>query len=244
MQREQVITAGITNIPLTKPAKLYFLLDMNDTEKINTVYSIFENLNIRAKRIDNNYTQKVYLTTLNEIDSKTIKMIFKNFRTLRPKLNSIWRYLFWEIDNQEETTLQDVVEVYRFMRLPVYVHKTMRGYHFISVKPICEVVMNLAISYVRNTNIKYPPLTLRIKPNKYPNEDKVWHEGFIISDVFHKDTQYLRNWIVEQDFTKIQEHYQLVWYPIPDQDKLESMSYEDRLKFELEQIENERELNK
>lgn len=238
-----IITCGITNVPLTKPAKMYFNVHFENTEDMNLVYSIFENLQIPIKRIDNNYTQMAYITTQNEIDTKIIKMIFRNFRTLRPKLNSIWRYLFWEIDNQNEELLYEVLEIYRFMKLPVYVHKTMRGYHFLSVKPICESVFNWCISNIRTTNPKYPPLTLRIKPNKYPNEDKVWNEGFIIADTYHADTKYLRDWIVNQDYVKLQEHYQLVWYKLSKtQEELDNMTLEQRLIYEQEQIDFEREL--
>lgn len=239
-----IITCGITNVPLTKPAKVYFNIPFDAFTNLELVYSIFENLKIPIKRIDNNYMQMAYITTLNEVDTKIIKMIFKNFRTLRPKLNSNWRYLFWEIDNQDEELLYEVLEIYRFMKLPVYVHKTMRGYHFLSVKPIQDNVFQWCISNIRRTNIKYPPLTLRIKPNKYPNEKEIWNEGFIISDTYHADTKYLRDWIVNQDYIKLQEHYQIVWYPlIKTQEELDAMTYEQRLIYEQEQIDYEKVLN-
>lgn len=236
-----IITCGITNVPLTKPAKLHFNIPFDDFNDLELVYSIFEHLKIPIKHIDNNYLQMAYITTINEIDTKVIKMIFRNFRSLRPKLNSTWRYLFWEIDNQEEELLYEVLEIYRFMKLPVYVHKTMRGYHFLSVKPICDSVFQWCISNIRRTNPKYPPLTLRIKPNKYQNEKEIWNEGFIIADTFHSDTKYLRDWIVNQDYVKLQEHYQIVWYPLKKtQEELDNMSFEQRLKYEQEQIDFER----
>lgn len=241
MSKELILTAGITNSVLTKPAKVFFTIDFTDNNKIETVYSIFENLNIPIKRIDNNFTQSAFFITDNDVDSKTIKMIWKNFRLLRPKIYSQWRYIFWEIDNQDTDSLYHVLAVFEILKLPVYVHKTFRGYHFLCIKPVELSVFQWATENLKITNPKYPPLTLRILPNKYPNES--FSDGFIVESKIHNDTHELKKLVETQDISALQQKYAIVWYYIPDQKDLDEMSFEERLDFEQEQIDNERMLN-
>jgi|SRR6185503_12351493 len=209
---KEEMTCGIVNIPLTKPAQVYFRVKYDDYK--NTVYNIFESLNIPFYRVDNPYTESSMFTSNDKLDSKTLKLIFRNYRTLRPKLISDWRYLFWEIDNHEQNNLAFVLSIYQQLELPVYVHKTMRGYHFFSIKPILEIQWNNAITALRNTNTSYPPITLRINPNKYVGEYEIFRDGFVVMPKQHSDTLQLRTWIESCAFSKIQEQYMLVWYNI------------------------------
>lgn len=227
IRTKEEMTAGITNIPLSKPATLYFIFD--NEESIEQCYRMFESLKIGFTRKDNWYNNTSMFKTLRELESKEIRMIFRNYSTLRPKLITEWRYLFWEIDSRENALMENVLEIYRMLRLPVYIHKTMRGYHFLSVKPIKESIFKWAITHLRAlgtleqispalqiyySNDKYPPITLRIKPNKYVNEEIIFKDGWIMSDVEHSDTKQLRDWINYQNLDKIAQYYQLVWYPI------------------------------
>lgn len=235
----EVMTAGITNIPLTKPAYIYFTTDIPKYEcaLIENIYNVFDSMNIPFTRTDNHYTNRTFFISQNEIDSKHIKMIWRNFKTLRPKVKGNWRYLFWEIDDSEETALDKVIAIYRILKLPMYVHRSMRGYHFLSVKPITKELWNWAITQLRDSNETYPPITLRVKPNKYINEDKIFNEGFIIAENYHSDTKQLRDWIVNQNLVKLGEQYQLVNYPFPKQEELDNMGYEQRLEYQQRQIE-------
>ena len=213
VRTKENLTCGIVNIPMTYPAKVYFTPD-NTYEYLETIYSIFESMKIPFHREDNAYTQTTTLISDIEIESNKIKTIYKNFRTHRPKLLSNWRYLFWEIDNQDMNNVKSVLEVYSSLHLPVYVHKTLRGYHFLSVKPIQEHIWNNAIKNLRYSNETYPPITLRINPNKYIGESDVFYEGFIQSEVYHYDTMRLRDLIRMKKWERIQESYILVWYNI------------------------------
>lgn len=215
------LTAGITNIPLTKPAFIYFRTDLTNPD-INMIYSVFESYKIPFRRSDNMYNQTAFFTTTELIDSKMIKQIFRNFRTLRPKLLTDYRYLFWEIDTREDSVLQNVVDVYAYLELPVYIYKSMRGFHFMSVYPIKKAVFQWAIKQLRHTNDGYPPITLRIKPNKYVNEEMVFKEGWIISNRYHTDTQQLMKMILAQDFNRLGELYQVVWYNIDKKKEIEA----------------------
>lgn len=214
VRTDQVITAGITNIPLTKPAKIYFTTELNDLASIEAIYRIYETYHIHATRTDNHFKNSTFFISNDLVDSTTIKSIFRNWRTLHPKLLTDWRYLFWELDSKNEIDLQTVIDVYNYLELPVYIHNSMRGYHFMSVKPIKKAVMQWASQQLRKTNDTYPPITIRIKPNKWVGEESEYQKGWIISSTFHSDTQQLMKWILAQNFTKIGEQYQLVWYSI------------------------------
>ncbi len=217
MQRtNETMTAGIVNIPLSKPAKLFFYIDSNAKQIID----VYESFRI-SYLIDKLNGGRLKIESKDEIESSKIKTVFRNFRQLRPKLNSSFRYLFWEIDNQEIMELEKVIALYKTMRLPLIVHKTMRGYHFISVKPITKDLWNYAITILRPTNESYPPITLRVLANKYDNELTTFRDIFTVVEDCHTDTTYLRNWIYQQNMNKIQENYILVYYSIGNRGEIE-----------------------
>lgn len=234
------MTAGITNIPLTKPAFLYFVCDVNDQEKLDRVYDLFSLCKVEFYREDNIYTEKAYITSTYEISIPLTKTIWRNFKSLKPKLKSAWRYLLWEIDTQNTKAVEEVIAMYNYLKLPVYVHKTMRGFHFLSVKPIQEDSWHYAIDILRKTNPDYPPTTLRIQANKYVGELDVFKDGYILditNESKHYDTYKLREWIENFNLVQLQQNYVIVFYPFPDQSKLESMSLSERANFQLKQIE-------
>jgi hypothetical protein len=175
-----------------------------------------------------------------KIESTIIKQIFRNFRTLKPRLISEYRYLFWEIDEQNTELLDTVIDLYRFLKLPFYCHKTKRGYHFLSVKPIEKSVWDLAIQQLRNTNLRFPPVTLRVLANKHENEIDYYLQGFCYypNDSIHKDTEYLKKFIEHQDIQSLEHYYMIVFYPLPKQKSLDDMSLEERDIFQQEQIAN------
>ena len=213
IRTKENLTCGIVNIPMTYPAKIYFT-PSNTYEYLETIYSIFESMKIPFHREDNYYNESTSIISDIEIEPSKIKMIYKNFRTHRPKLLSKWRYLLWEIDTTDKDVLSIVLQVYKGLNLPVYVHRSLRGYHFLSVKPIQESTWLVAITTLRHTNQTYPPISLRINPNKYEGEKDIFYEGFIQSDVYHYDTSRLRYLIRMKKWERIKEQYILVWYNI------------------------------
>lgn len=227
----ETMTAGIVNIPLTKPARLFFYIDSNGKQ----ILDMFQSYKIGYQMIKLP-SGKIQVISLEELHPSVIKNIFHNFRSLKPKLFSNWRYLFWEIDNQELENLNIVTEIYRELRLPYYCHKTMRGYHFISVKPILKDIWQNAISLLRPTNESFPPVTLRVLANKYYHELKFFQNGYIVSGYDHSDTEQIRRYINNQDLQKLQEHYFIVWYKIPQQEDLDKMNLDQRTVFQDEQI--------
>ena len=207
---KEELTCGITNIPLTKPAKVWF----NERDNISLIYEMFESLKIEFIRTDNPHSGFTYFISKEELPSSTIKLIWRKFKSLHPKFVSKWRYMHWEIDEHSEELLTEVMAIYSRLGLPVYVHKTMRGYHFICVKPIEESLWQYSVNTLRKTNISYPPITLRINPNKYVGEEEIFNQGFTVMYKHHSDTKQIRDLIINKNYQKIGEMYQLVWYPI------------------------------
>ena len=237
MQTNVTLTAGICNIPLTLPAIPYFISDNNfNTIDIENMLIAFKIDYVKSKTASN----RISIIGTHTIESKIIKQIFHNFRRLKPRLISEYRYLFWEIDNQDDKMLHEVLDVYRVLDLPVYVHKSYRGYHFLSVKPIEKQIWNYAIHILRNTNTSFPPVTLRVLANKYPNELFYYKQGFCVypDNKIHKDTQYLHKWIEHQDIMALEQYYMIVFYRLPEQNKLDTMTIEQRDTFQQEQIAN------
>ena len=238
-----IITAGLINIPLTKPAKVFFISDVvNDEENegyILQIHYMLKSMHIEYN-IDKRYpTNRTFITSNEEIPSSKIKNIFRNFRNLHPHVDSKWRYLNWEIDEQSDITLNYVMDVYRTLELPIYVHKSFRGYHFISLKPIDKDDWHTAIIALRDTNHRYPPQTLRIMANKYPNEIEYFKQGFVCADARHSDTYEFKRLLEAQDIQSIQQKYWIVYYPLPEQNKLDNMTYHERALFQQKQIDDD-----
>lgn len=206
------MTAGIVNIPLTYPAILFF---NTKWDKIKDVIGVMESYKIPFTQTHTTNTKGetiFHIRSIEKIDSKTIKSIWRNWKTLRPKFETQWRYLFWEIDTTYEPVFEFVKSTYEQLDLPVIIHRTMNGYHFISIKPILEPIWKTTIERLRPTNKEYPPITLRIKPNKYVGEMIEYNKMFVISTSYHKDTQELAKWIKCQDIERIIRDYYVVWY--------------------------------
>lgn len=204
----EIFTAGLTNTPLTKSAILFFR-----TENINSISQytqLFQSLNI-SYHVEN-INGKYEILSNAEIETKIIKMVFRNYRSYKPKLHSQWKYLLWENDDYNIHNLNYVIKIYEKLDLPLYYHRTGNGYHFFSVKPIPKTDWQMVIPLLRDLNKKYPPVTLRIKANKYHGELEYFKDGKIIYNAIHSDTNVLKQCIDNQDITKLSQYYWIVYY--------------------------------
>lgn len=206
----KTFTAGIVNIPLTKPAKLFFISKgMELRDKVITV------MNSNSISFIENWRGDVsHIISINELESSKLKMIWRNWKSIRPKFQSNYRYFFYEIDTKDQTVLEAVTKVYCDAGLPVYIHETLHGFHFISVKPITKEQFKLAVSVVRHYNPKYPPITLRIVPNKHIDEPKIFSNGWIVAEKYHYDTRRLEHLIRTQNIDQLSQDYIVVNYEI------------------------------
>lgn len=209
-------TAGIVNIPLTKPAFIYF---NKQKEDVKTTTDVLDSLNLNYNiEYKTNHDGKgvFHIRTTEQVESNVIKNLWRNFKSIRPHIDTQYRYLFWEIDTRDMDVFAEVIAVYRKLQLPIVFHPSMRGFHFMSVKPLDKQVWKDAIKELRFTNLEYPPLTLRIKPNKYLGEVTEFNQARVISTSYHADSTELAKWIHTQQIAKISHKYYVVWYRFPD----------------------------
>ena len=96
------------------------------------------------------------------------------------KDNTKLRTLFFELDREHMDEYEYVNKVYQKNKLDYFVHKTgSGGFHFISPTMITKARWNKIMKLLKSINPKCPMTTLRVKPNKYYNEDQFWYFTYI-----------------------------------------------------------------
>lgn len=157
-------------------------------------------------------------------DDGSIKYELNRKGKLKEAINPDLRYLFFELDSLDEKQLREVLSVYFFNDLPVLYHRTMRGYHFISIKPISNELHAKLISSIKHLNTECPHVTIRIKPNKWKNEDEVFKRSSVqigipsgLDDPYLKKTIELQTWMTRQHIGLIKKHYKVVNYPFGEE---------------------------
>lgn len=109
--------------------------------------------------------------------------------------------LFFELDKYDpisNTTVSPreyieqivlVKNVYEKYHLDYVRHRTKNGMHFLSPTLLQKEEWKLIITELRHLNTKCPMNTLRVEPNKYPEEPEFWYT----SDYIHHDDNKYRN---------------------------------------------------
>ena len=88
------------------------------------------------------------------------------------------RSFFFELDQEHREFYQDVCNLYELEGLDWIVHRTGGGgFHFISPTMISKEHWKAMHLELHEINKDCPMTTLRIEPNKYPNEDLVWYNS-------------------------------------------------------------------
>ena len=86
------------------------------------------------------------------------------------------RCFFFELDKEHLEHYDTVIDVFDDYELDYILHKTgSGGYHWISPTMITKLQWREMMSQVRHINPKCPMTTLRVEPNKHPNEDMIWY---------------------------------------------------------------------
>lgn len=122
------------------------------------------------------------------------------------------RYPFFELDTDKGKSWEKVMEHYVNHNLDVYAHRTMRGWHFISLTAMKKEDYATWIKCIMPLNPKCPMVTLRIKPNKWIGERQVFKEGGIIARQFNTELEQLKQWIERQAIGLLQLKYYVVRY--------------------------------
>jgi len=135
----------------------------------------------------------------------------------KPITDSRLRYLFFELDSLDEVDFGIIYEAYFKNRLPFYVHRTMRGYHFLSVKPIAKELHAKIMKSIKPLNPDCPHITIRIKPNKWIGEREVFKVDAVLSittEAYYTEKTYqLKKWMERQFIGLIRKNYKVVNYP-------------------------------
>lgn len=105
----------------------------------------------------------------------------KCYRKPFPCLNKSKRYVWFELDTTDINQHESVLEYFQYSLLSnVFWHRTMKGYHYITMKLLPEQEYRQEIDFLKS---KFDNLTfsysLRIVPNKWINEVGVWYNGNI-----------------------------------------------------------------
>lgn len=95
-------------------------------------------------------------------------------------INKKYRYLWYENDTTDINQHLKVLQFFRDLRIDVYYHRTMKGYHYITLHLLPEQEYDTLITEMKdkfdNGTFYY---SLRIIPNKWINEIGIWYLGTI-----------------------------------------------------------------
>lgn len=212
IRTNEEFTSGIVNVPQNTPAQLFFIcLTDNELAHAKAQFNIVGvPFDVEPKR------KRTIVISKDVLNNSIVQMIIENNRELRQKKQlkrrTTFRYVFFELDTLDEAQLKYVLQVYKDYQLPVYYHRSMRGYHFLSVKPIIENLYHEAMLRLKPLNMACPHVTIRIRANKWVNEKDVFKIGNIQMQALHSDTLRLKQWIENQDFYHLKKHYLVVNY--------------------------------
>ncbi len=150
---------------------------------------------------------------------------FTNGLAITNKTNDA-RFFFFETDrpfNKEH--FDRLVDVYRHFELDVVVHRTGNGWHWLSPTLLSKKGWKTVMDNVKDINTKCPMTTLRIEPNKYPNEKDIW---FTTSVWYNADQHIYSNsielanelnvWFKTKFRGFMNTELKFVRYPLPCQD--------------------------
>lgn len=84
------------------------------------------------------------------------------------------RFPFFEIDLDHSVWLETVIHHYNKHKLDVLIHRTGKGWHFLSPTLITKEEWREFHKPIKHINPTCPMTTLRMLPNKYPNEMEIW----------------------------------------------------------------------
>ncbi|MGI0061009.1 MAG: hypothetical protein ACREBA_00990 [Nitrosotalea sp.] len=87
------------------------------------------------------------------------------------------RLCFFEIDGFNALQLLEVIGQYYKFQLDVLVHKTGKGFHFLSPTLVDLTIWKEFHKPLKHINSECPMTCLRITPNKWPNEEQMWKDA-------------------------------------------------------------------
>lgn len=217
MQKElvrtnEIFTSGIVNVPQNTPARLFFVC-YNDNELANAKAQF----NLHSVSFDvEPKTKRVIVISKDVLDNQTVQAIIANNLSMRKKKQlkrqTEFKYVFFELDSLLKEYFHIILETYKRYQLPVYYHRSMRGWHFLSVKPVKQALYDEIMNQIKYLNRDCPHVTMRIQPNKWIGEMQVFKVGNIQMQALHSDTVKLKQYIELQDYLRLKRQYLIVNY--------------------------------
>ena len=152
-------------------------------------------------------------------EGKPLQYVDEKSKRLKYKVVPDMRYPFFELDTTSHMHVKKIINQYNNHDIPFYMHRTMRGWHFLSILPIHKDWYAEWINPIMRFNKKCPMVTLRCKANKWIGEKDIWKTGEIqIKDncqdyAVQKSALYsLRQMISNQMLGLLHNNYYLVHY--------------------------------
>ncbi len=141
--------------------------------------------------------------------------------------NSDKRFFFFDIDKPYSSeSFNRIVDVYKSFQLDLLVHRTGNGWHFISPTLVNKETWKLMMFDLGDINSECPHTTLRILPNKYPDEKLIWFNSSVGYFDSNKDcnsielSNLLNKWFGARFEGSIVTDLKIVKYPLPIQESL------------------------
>ena len=85
------------------------------------------------------------------------------------------KLFFFEIDTKDINQISYILDIYKYNKLTVLYHQTQMGYHFLSPTLIDIRKWQQIHKSLLFLNKKCPMITMRVKGNKYPNEEATFY---------------------------------------------------------------------
>lgn len=131
------------------------------------------------------------------------------------------RLCLFEIDSFNPNDIKRIEANYQEYGLDVLKHRTQMGFHYLSPSIVSRDTQKAFHGAIKDINPECPMTTLRIEPNKYPNEADIWFASAVAknaSNASRNSTEMcdLLNRIWGVDFRGSQKgSIKLVRYPLP-----------------------------
>lgn len=133
-----------------------------------------------------------------------------------------YRFFFFELDlNWQGYAFGRVKQTYINHGLDLLIHRTGAGWHFLSPTLISKDEWKAFHQELKDLNKKCPMTTLRIEPNKYPDEKDIWYICDYFYCRFHDRpnsielSQLLNKWFETKFEGTLKTDLKLVRYPLP-----------------------------
>lgn len=124
------------------------------------------------------------------------------------------RLFLFEVDREEMDKVPLVLGVLSRIFDMTFLHCTGNGVHFYSSPLVTKEAWKEVHNLLRDINVKCPMTTLRVEPNKWVGEEKVWYQSYIID---HENGEYAS--LSPEECAEFLEGFkkklQTVRYPLP-----------------------------